>query len=767
MMMIVAAWLVYCGVIAAVLTVGAYAWEVSARWSGRPARWGWLAAMAGSVTLPWLLRYAPAPVWGDVVPTALPALPSAAVVPFDAALFGGEVVQTAGGWTLLTYAVAGWVLLSLLMLLYVGSMLVSLTRARRRWRSTELAGGPVWLSRDMGPAAIGLREGVVVVPSWALSLPTHLRDLLLAHEREHVKAGDPRLLFASLLCVASMPWNPLLWLQLLRLRNAIELDCDARVLARGADPRSYGSLLLEVGSRRSSSPLVMATFAEPRLFLEERIRRIARYPLQRSRGRAVVFALAALVLFTTALSARDPLRPVSALGAGSFTVAPVLAEPVVYTAEDLTPLAPMPIDTPVAGARIEDGPTFTPMTVRPELRNQNDVQRALVASYPPMLRDAGIGGTPVVWFLIDEDGMVRRTQLSRTSGFPALDHAALDVASVMQFSPALNRDKRVMVWVEIPIVFTARGGRSPEEAAARARAAEAEALRAARAAGGAVTIPPPPETLEAAGVRGTPAGVGRAELANTAAVLAMMERNYPPLLRDAGIGGVTVVWFFVDESGRVLRTQIATSSGHQALDEAAISAASAMRFVPVTQNGRPRQAWVEMPVVFGAARGIPYTQSQGEIFRHAPLVIPGPGQSRTEATRVPLARAAAQEATRAAAQEATRAAAQQSGTTTAAPAFTPMTVRPELRNAADVQRALVRTYPPMLRDAGIGGTAIIWVFVDEKGTVQRTQLGTTAGYPALDEAALSVAGHMEFTPARNRNEVVAVWIQVPVIFSAR
>jgi hypothetical protein len=30
------------------------------------------------------------------------------------------------------------------------------------------------------------------------------------------------------------------------------------------------------------------------------------------------------------------------------------------------------------------------------------------------------------------------------------------VAQVMQFSPALNRDKRVQVWVEIPIVFTAR-----------------------------------------------------------------------------------------------------------------------------------------------------------------------------------------------------------------------------------------------------------------------------------------------------------------------
>jgi TonB family protein len=101
------------------------------------------------------------------------------------------------------------------------------------------------------------------------------------------------------------------------------------------------------------------------------------------------------------------------------------------------------------------------MTVRPELQNVNEVRDALISSYPPLLRDAGIGGTPVVWFFIDETGVVQRTQLSRSSGYDALDAAALNVASVMQFSPALNRDRVVAVWVEIPIVFTP--SRSPDQ----------------------------------------------------------------------------------------------------------------------------------------------------------------------------------------------------------------------------------------------------------------------------------------------------------------
>jgi periplasmic protein TonB len=129
--------------------------------------------------------------------------------------------------------------------------------------------------------------------------------------------------------------------------------------------------------------------------------------------------------------------------------------PTTFDANPIENLPPPPTASSGDGD-ISRAPTFTPMTVRPELRNQAEVQRALVRNYPPLLRDAGIGGTPVVWFFIDENGRVVRTQLSRSSGYPALDEAAINVAQVMQFSPALNRDRRVQVWVEIPIVFTAR-----------------------------------------------------------------------------------------------------------------------------------------------------------------------------------------------------------------------------------------------------------------------------------------------------------------------
>jgi protein TonB len=109
--------------------------------------------------------------------------------------------------------------------------------------------------------------------------------------------------------------------------------------------------------------------------------------------------------------------------------------------------------TTVTAENIEAAPTFTPFTVPPELKNSAEVGRALQRYYPPLLRDAGIGGTVKIWFLIDETGKVIKTQLKQGSGHQALDDAAAKVADVMQFSPALNRDQKVKVWVDMPIVF--------------------------------------------------------------------------------------------------------------------------------------------------------------------------------------------------------------------------------------------------------------------------------------------------------------------------
>ena len=98
-------------------------------------------------------------------------------------------------------------------------------------------------------------------------------------------------------------------------------------------------------------------------------------------------------------------------------------------------------------------PRFTAHTVNPNLANREEVGRALLSEYPQMLRDAGVGGTSLIWVLIGENGNVISSKISKGSGHEALDDAALRVAAKMKFTPAENQGAKVPVWIQLPIVF--------------------------------------------------------------------------------------------------------------------------------------------------------------------------------------------------------------------------------------------------------------------------------------------------------------------------
>jgi protein TonB len=149
-----------------------------------------------------------------------------------------------------------------------------------------------------------------------------------------------------------------------------------------------------------------------------------------------------------------PATPVIAPGAidEDITIAPTTFEenPV----SDLPP--PPRLDQASTAEELARAPVFTPYTVRPDVKNRAEVKEALKREYPRVLRDAGLGGTVYLWFFIDENGRTVRSLVHQSSGHPMLDDAALRVAQIVQFTPALNRDKRVPVWISLPISFVAR-----------------------------------------------------------------------------------------------------------------------------------------------------------------------------------------------------------------------------------------------------------------------------------------------------------------------
>lgn len=125
------------------------------------------------------------------------------------------------------------------------------------------------------------------------------------------------------------------------------------------------------------------------------------------------------------------------------TIAPTTFQ--AFTAERLPP--PPEVDRP------SDRPVYIPRDIDPKLQNSEQVLRLLHQLYPEYLQNAGVGGRVILWLWVDRQGRVGKTIVQTSSGLDVLDDAAARVAASMRFSPAINRDKPVAVWITQPITF--------------------------------------------------------------------------------------------------------------------------------------------------------------------------------------------------------------------------------------------------------------------------------------------------------------------------
>lgn len=204
---------------------------------------------------------------------------------------------------------ATWIVLSAFIYLYLLAASFLLHRRVARWRPATVCGQPVLVSATTGPALVGIWRPRIVVPQWFLDEPPDRQALILAHERMHQWSHDPLLLRVALLVVAAVPWNLPLWWQLRRLRRAIELDCDARVMRTGARAVAYGEVLLHVAQRAGATPVGAVAMSQPASTLEYRIRHLTPVPVRRAVLRASGAAMLAMGGAAVAVTLDAPALP--------------------------------------------------------------------------------------------------------------------------------------------------------------------------------------------------------------------------------------------------------------------------------------------------------------------------------------------------------------------------------------------------------------------------------------------------------------------------
>ena len=245
------------GLIVAVL-VGGAAWflDRGLRALGRPTRWLWVGALGVGGLAPFFPRFLPAATTADgpgPLATPIRALYQLGTPASPLPEQSGSSLAGVG----LEYSLGAlWLLGSILVLVLFALLCLRLRRLLATCEPRDVCGEDVLCSDGFGPAVVGLIRSRIVLPSWTFGLGERELEMVVLHEREHVRARDPALLAVGFLLASISPWNPAVWWSLARLRLAVEGDCDRRVLACGTPARSYARLLLTVaaGCRRTPDP---------------------------------------------------------------------------------------------------------------------------------------------------------------------------------------------------------------------------------------------------------------------------------------------------------------------------------------------------------------------------------------------------------------------------------------------------------------------------------------------------------------------------------
>jgi beta-lactamase regulating signal transducer with metallopeptidase domain len=317
--MMIAWWIAQIALLGALLALAAWGAESALRAAGKPTRWAWMGALVATLALAALapmravtetVSSTPLLVTSVSVTGAAAAAPTGVLVALAEVWNGVTTLASRtvrDGWSIWHASVPAstermllmaWIVASVALLALFITVHLRFQRRRAQWPLGTVHGTTVRIADDTGPAVIGVTSAEIVVPRWLLTRDAREQQLVLAHELEHVQNHDPLLLVLAQAAVVLLPWHPAVWWMASRLRLAVELDCDRRVLQRGASARDYGTLLIDLTDHRTGFGAALPAFSCTPSHLERRLLAMTpkplRYPLVRALSTGALASLALL-----------------------------------------------------------------------------------------------------------------------------------------------------------------------------------------------------------------------------------------------------------------------------------------------------------------------------------------------------------------------------------------------------------------------------------------------------------------------------------------
>ncbi|HYR06919.1 MAG TPA: TonB family protein [Longimicrobium sp.] len=228
--------------------------------------------------------------------------------------------------------------------------------------------------------------------------------------------------------------------------------------------------------------------------------------------------------------------------------------------------------------------------VLPRPQNAAEFVAALQQAYPLPMRQAGVGGTVHVSFVLGPNGQPGDVRVLSTpdSSFEA---PTVQAVSLLRFTPAQVQGRPVPVRVEQPITWrvdTAAVAVADESSAP----ASTDVLEVADVLEGAAKV------YELSEVEELP------DILNVRDFQRALRSEHPRVDSHPGRQAEVQVRFRVHEDGSTSHATI-TRSTDQRFNTPTLRAVRVLRFRPARVEGRPVKVWVEQPISWSLVMGIP------------------------------------------------------------------------------------------------------------------------------------------------------------------
>ena len=310
--------------------------------------------------------------------------------------------------------------------------------------------------------------------SWMKYIVISQKDLdengreILIHELAHIQNRHSWDLLVADICIFFQWFNPASWLLKQELQNIHEYEADETVIEKGVDAKQYQLLLIKkaVGTRLYS---MANSFNHSKL--KKRITMMLKEKSNPWAKLKYLYILPVAAIAVTAFARpeiSETAEEISAVKVNDLTA--IVEAKAIKSTEESVQISTVSQDTvkvnyvPTEVSRkLQGTAVFEVVEEMPEFPGGVDAMMEYLQKelrYPESAKEKGIQGRVTVQFIIDKEGNVTNSKVTRSVDKDMDTEAIRLVKAMPKWKPGMQKGKAVAVKYTVPVVFRLEGGKT-------------------------------------------------------------------------------------------------------------------------------------------------------------------------------------------------------------------------------------------------------------------------------------------------------------------